>query len=58
MPKFIVHFARTEFYDVAVEAASEVAAFDRASEIMGPEHLDRHSVITELDAKRPIERVA
>lgn len=41
MAKYVVHFARTEFYDVPVEADDENEAWDRAEVICGPEHLDK-----------------
>jgi hypothetical protein len=60
MNDYIVHFVRTEFYDVPVTARDDEAAFDLASEIMCDEHRDHRATTTELASwtATPIERVA
>lgn len=59
MPRFVVHLVATMFYDVPVDADDEDTAYDLATAIMGPDHVDHKSSTLELAGwtATPIERI-
>lgn len=59
MPTYLVHFVKTQSYDVPVEAESAAAAEEKARAVVGPEHADPSSVAMILAlADEPVEMVS